>query len=172
MVDMRREPYSDDAEALSARLHSSLSRTAPRSPTEALQPEPVPPPPPRSRAVRHPMVVFLNLVITVVVVGVLAIGGGVFFAKSRFDSASTLDSAAQLHRRPRQRPQHHRRRSGQGRPDRHQVAVRRSACWLSNQTSNLKAGEYLIPAHASMRDIMDTMVTGKGILYSVTIRKG
>ena len=171
MVEMRREPYRDDAEALSARLHSSLSRTAPRSPTEALQPEPVPPPPPRSRAVRHPMVVFLNLVITVIVVGILAIGGGVFFAKSQFDSASTLDTARTF-------------------TVAHGTGVSTIAdelvkdgiidtkwlfvfgVWLSNQTSSLKAGEYLIPAHASMRDIMDTMVTGKGILYSVTIPEG
>ena len=171
MVEMRREPYRDDAEALSARLHSSLSRTAPRSPTEALQPEPVPPPPPRSRAVRHPMVVFLNLVITVIVIGILAIGGGVFFAKSQFDSASTLDTARSF-------------------TVAHGTGVSTIAdelvkdgiidtkwlfvfgVWLSNQTSSLKAGEYLIPAHASMRDIMDTMVTGKGILYSVTIPEG
>ena len=43
---------------------------------------------------------------------------------------------------------------------------------LSHQQANLKAGEYLIPAHASMRDIMDAMVTGKGILYSVSIPEG
>ncbi len=171
MVDLRREPYSDDAEALSARLHSSLNRTAPRSPTEALQPEPVPPPPPRSRAVRHPMVVFLNLVITVIVVGILAIGGGVFFAKSRFDSATTLDTARSF------TVPH-----GSGLSTIADDLVKDGlidtkwlfvfGVWLSNQTSNLKAGEYLIPAHASMRDIMDTMVTGKGILYSVTIPEG
>lgn len=171
MADMRREPYSDDAEALSARLHSSLSRTAPRSPIEALQPEPVPPPPPRSRAVRHPMVVFLNLVITVVVIGILAIGGGIFFAKSRFDSASTLDTARTFAVA---------RGSGlgaiadelvkDGLIDTKWLFV--LGVWMSNQTSSLKAGEYLIPAHASMRDIMDTMVTGKGILYAVTIPEG
>ena len=171
MVEMRREPYSDDAEALSARLHSSLNRTAPRSPTEALQPEPVPPPPPRSRAVRHPMVVFLNLVITVIVVGVLAIGGGVFFAKSRFDSAGTLDTARSFTVA-----------RGTGLSTIADELVKDGiidakwlfvfGVWLSNQTSGLKAGEYLIPAHASMRDIMDTMVTGKGILYSVTIPEG
>jgi UPF0755 protein len=171
MVDMRREPYSDDAEALSARLHSSLNRTSPRSPSEALQPEPVPPPPPRSRAVRHPMVVFLNVFITVVVVAILVGGGGIFFAKSRFDGASTLDTARSFTVA---------RGSGlntiaddlvkDGLADTKWLFV--FGVWLSNQTSNLKAGEYLIPAHASMRDIMDAMVTGKGILYSVTIPEG
>ncbi len=171
MVDLRREPYNDDTEVLSARLHSSLSRTAPRSPMEALQPEPVPPPPPRSRAVRHPVVVFLNLVITVIVIGVLGIGGGVFFAKARFDSAASLDSARSF------TVTH-----GSGLSTIADELVKDGiidtkwlfvfGVWLSNQTSSLKAGEYLIPAHASMRDIMDTMVTGKGILYSVTIPEG
>ena len=171
MVDLRREPYSDDAEALSARLSSSLNRTAPRSPIEALQPEPVPPPPPRSRAVRHPMVVFVNLVITVIVIGVLAIGGSIFFAKAQFDRGTSLDAARTLSV-PR----------GSGVNTIADELVNNGiidtkwlfvfGVWLSNQTSNLKAGEYLIPAHASMHDIMDTMVTGKGILYAVTIPEG
>jgi UPF0755 protein len=117
------------------------------------------------------MVVFLNLVITVVVVGVLAIGGGVFFAKSRFDSATNLDSARTF------TVTHGSSLSTiadelvkDGLIDTKWLFV--FGVWLSNQTSSLKAGEYLIPAHASMRDIMDTMVTGKGILYSVTIPEG
>lgn len=171
MADWRREPYSDDAEALSARLHSSLNRTAPRSPSEALQPEPVPPPPPRSRAVRHPMVVFLNLLITIVVVGILAVGGAVFFAKSRFDSASSLDSARTF-------TVDHGAGLGTISDDLVKDGIINTkwlfmfGVWLSHQSASLKAGEYLIPAHASMRDIMDTMVTGKGILYSVTIPEG
>ena len=45
--------------------------------------------------------------------------------------------------------------------------------WLNKQQNALKAGEYLIPAHASMRDIMEAMVTGgKGILYSISIPEG
>jgi UPF0755 protein len=171
MVDLRKGPYSDDAEALSARLNSSLNRTAPRSPAEALQPESVPPPPPRSRAVRHPVAVFLNVLVTVIVVGVLLIGGSVYFAKSRFDSASSIDA-------PRTFTVAH----GTGLSTIADELVKDGiidtkwlfvfGVWLSNQTTSLKAGEYLIPAHASMRDIMDTMVTGKGILYSVTIPEG
>ena len=171
MVDWGREPYSDDAEALSARLASSYNRSAPRSPTEALQPEPVPPPPPRSRTIRHPVVVFLNFFITAVVIGVLVVGGGIFFAKSRFDSASSLDTARTFTVA---------RGSSLSRIADELVKdglignklLFEFGVWLSNQSANLKHGEYLIPAHASMRDIMDTMVTGRGILYSVTIPEG
>src|SRR4051794_3215001 len=43
---------------------------------------------------------------------------------------------------------------------------------MNGQQNALKAGEYLIPAHASMREIMELITSGKGILYSVTIPEG
>ena len=90
MSNIRREQLGSDADILSARL-ASANRSAPRSPTEALQPEPVPPPPLRSRAVRHPLVVFLNFVLTIVIIAVVVIGGGLFLGKMQFDKPSSLD---------------------------------------------------------------------------------
>ncbi|WP_019223867.1 endolytic transglycosylase MltG [Bartonella rattaustraliani] len=40
------------------------------------------------------------------------------------------------------------------------------------KTTHLKAGEYLIPAHASMQDIMDIFVKGKSIEYTFTVPEG
>ncbi len=40
------------------------------------------------------------------------------------------------------------------------------------KTTHLKAGEYLIPAHASMRDIMDIFVKGKSIEHTFTVPEG
>ncbi|WP_455474522.1 endolytic transglycosylase MltG [Bartonella sp. B30(2025)] len=40
------------------------------------------------------------------------------------------------------------------------------------KTTRLKAGEYLIPAHASMRDIMDILVKGKSIEHTFTVPEG
>jgi UPF0755 protein len=171
MVDIRREPFRDDAETLSARLSSSLSRATPKSPSEALQPEAVPPPPSRSRAVRHPLVVFLNFVLTAVIVAIVAIGGGVFAAKVQFERPSGLDQprtinidrglglssiAEQLQR--------------DGIISSKWLFV--AGVWLSQQQSNIKFGEYLLPAHASMRDIMEALVSGRGILYAITIPEG
>ncbi|MBB5073618.1 UPF0755 protein [Bartonella callosciuri] len=42
----------------------------------------------------------------------------------------------------------------------------------NKKTTHLKAGEYLIPAHASMRDIMDILVKGKSIEYTFTVPEG
>jgi UPF0755 protein len=38
--------------------------------------------------------------------------------------------------------------------------------------SKLKAGEYAIKKHATMREVLDTLVDGKSILYSVSIPEG
>jgi UPF0755 protein len=136
-----------------------------------LQPEAVPPPPARSRALRHPLVVFLNFLMTIVVVGVVAAGGAAFFGKMQFERPGDLNQA---------RPVTIDRGTDlAGIADLLQKAGAISSKWLfiagvwvTGQQSDLKAGEYLVPAHASMREIMDSMVAGRGILYSITIPEG
>ena len=170
-MDYRRGSYGDDAEVLSQRLTSSLGRASPKSPTEALQPEAIPPPPARSQAARHPLVVFFNFILTAAIVCVVALVGGVFVAKMQFDRPTALDQ-------PRAITVDH-GVSVDGIAEQLQKDGLIGSKWLfvggvllAHQQGNLKAGEYLIPAHASMRDIMDAMVTGKGILYSVSIPEG
>lgn len=169
MSDYRSGRYDNEAHLLSARAASH--RAAPKSPAEALQPEAVPPPPPRSRAVRHPLVVFLNFLMTVAVIGVLVVGGAIFFGKMQFEKAGGLDQArpvtiergtdvagiAELLQRS-------------GAISSKWLFV--AGVWFSGEQSNLKAGEYLVPARASMREIMESMVAGRGILYSITIPEG
>lgn len=171
MVDVRREPYSDDAETLSARLSSSLGRTSPKSPAEALQPELVPPPPSRSRVARHPVVVFFNFLLTVVIVAVVAVGGGMFAAKMQFERPSSLDQARTVSIE-----------RGSGLAEIAEQLQRDgiisskwlfvAGVWLNRQQANIKFGEYLIPARASMADIMDALSSGRGILYAITIPEG
>jgi len=170
MTDLTREPATA-ADDLSARLSSSLGRAAPKSPNEALQPEPVPPPPTRSRAVRHPLVVFFNFILSVVIIAVAVAGGALWLGKTQFEAPSDLEQARTFAVEEQ---------TGLGAiADELQREGLVSSRWLfvagvvlSQQQSNLKAGEYLIPAGASMKDIMDTMVSGRGILYSITIPEG
>ena len=42
----------------------------------------------------------------------------------------------------------------------------------SSKTAELKAGEYEIKEHASMRDVIETLSEGKSILYKATIPRG
>jgi UPF0755 protein len=169
MSNYRQSRYEDDTDILSARLASH--RVAPKSPTEALQPEAVPPPPPRSRAARHPLVVFLNFFLTTIIVAGVAAGAAFFFGKMRFESEGALDQARTV--------TIERGTDVAGIADMLQRSGAISSkwlfiagVWLSGEQANLKAGEYLIPARASMNDIMDTMVAGRGILYSISIPEG
>jgi len=158
MSDIRRDRYGSDSDILSARLSSS-SRAAPKSPTEMLQPEVVPPPPQRSRAVRHPLVIFLNFVLTLVIVAVIAGGAGLFIGRMQFNKpgGTSLGAIADILTR-------------EGAITSKWLFM--AGVWMEREQNNLKAGEYLIPAHASMRDIMEAMVGGKGILYSISVPEG
>jgi UPF0755 protein len=128
----------------------------------------VPPPPLRSRAVRHPVVVFLNFILTVIVVVVVAGGAGLFIGKMQFDRPGSLDQARtvsiergtnlgaiadQLQR--------------EGAISSKWLFI--AGVWMNKQQSALKAGEYLIPAHASMRTVMDVIASGAGVPYKITI---
>jgi UPF0755 protein len=169
MSDFRSNRFGDDADILSARLASS--RATPKSPSEALQPEPVPPPPARSRAVRHPAVVFLNFVLTMVVVGILGAGAAVFFGKMQFERPSDLDQERTVTVE-----------NGSNLSAIADLLARNGVIsnkWLfvagvrlNKQQAALKPGEYLIPAHASMREVMEALVSGKGKPYQITIPEG
>jgi len=48
----------------------------------------------------------------------------------------------------------------------------KAALWLEGRWSNVKAGEYLFRKEASLREVMDTLVSGRQLLHSVTIPEG
>jgi len=169
MVDVRGH-REEDRDNLSARLASSLGRTAPKSPSEAIRPEPVPPPPPRSQTVRHPLVVLLNFAVTVVLAVMLLGGGAIFVARFQFQqpgsfddervvavkAGASADEVADLVQR-----------DGLGNRWIFLAGIR-----LEGQGANLKAGEYRVPAHASLQDIMQEMINGRVVAHRVTIPEG
>lgn len=143
----------------------------PKTASEALRPELGVPPPKRSRASRSQIVVFMNFVFSMLMLAVVGAGVAVYIGKAKFDGpgpASTtttfmvrpntgvIDIADQLERR------------GLISDSRiFSVGVR-----AFGNDGALKAGEYEIKAHASMRDIMNVMKSGKSVLYSLTIPEG
>jgi len=147
------------------------NRINPRSPGDALRPERVPPPPPRSQQARHPVVIIMNFAMTILVVGVLGAVGLFFFGKLRFEQASHFGQARTVSIE----------RGKSLREIAEELHERGliSSKWIfiagvrANQMQDdLKSGDYLIAPHSSMRDIMNAMVSGKAILYSVSIPEG
>jgi UPF0755 protein len=171
MSDRKSDPFgSEVARPLAAGADLGRPRLSPKSAAELLQPERVPGPPVRT-VKRNPVGRFLSLVFTLVVVAVLTAGGAIAYGVHLFTSpgpseesrnvtvaaGSTLRDVAENF-------------------ERLGIVSNRWVFWigvrLSDQEAALKAGEYLIPAGASMRQVMEALVGGRSIAYAITIPEG
>jgi len=143
----------------------------PKTASEALRPEAGTPPPRRSRASRSQVVVFMNFVISSVMLMVLAAGITLYFGKQAFNEAGpsangdtflvksnsgVQDIADQLERRGLISD----------------ARIFRLGVRAYGNDSALKAGEYEIKPKASMREIMELLKSGKSVMYSLTIPEG
>lgn len=145
---------------------------SPRSPRAALEPEQVPPPPKRSARVRSPLVIAGNAIITLVLIGMLGVGGIYIYGKQKIEAPGPLqedkivniparagmsDIADILQR--------------EGVIDSNRLAFFGSVLALRAR-SDLKPGEYSFQKNASLRDVIGTIVEGKVVQHLVTIPEG
>ncbi|CDZ27550.1 endolytic transglycosylase MltG [Neorhizobium galegae] len=144
----------------------------PKSPNEALKPERVPEPPRRSRKARSQVVIFLNFVMTMVVVLCVIGVAGFYYMISAFQQPGPLEANTHFMVRPgnsNSEIANNLERNGiisDARIFRYMTAT-----YLRNGET-LKAGEYEIKARASMKDVMGVLEGGKSILYSVVLPEG
>ena len=146
-------------------------RITPRSPRTALEPEAIDAPPRRSKSARHPLVVIGNAIITIIVLLAVVVGFVVFIGKQRFEAPGPLpedriviiphgsgirDIADVLSR--------------EGVIDQPWVFV--GGVLVLKAREDLKAGEYQFKAHASLRDVVATIVDGKVVPHQVNIPEG
>jgi len=138
---------------------------------EALRPSTGTSTPRRSRQSRNQFVVFMNFVVSALMLMVLVGGAAFYFGKRAFDSPGPAAEATAFLVKPNtgvQEISNQLERRGLISDARiFQVGVR-----ASGSDSALKAGEYQIEAGASMRDIMELLESGKSVLYSVTVPEG
>lgn len=144
----------------------------PRSPAEVLEPARAPEPPKgRRRRRTHPILMVLNAGMTLLVVGLLGVGGLFYFAKTQFDSAGPLNHST-VFVIPKGEGVNaiaeRLEREGIIRDRRIFVA---SVIYFKVQ-DKLKAGEYEIRKSASMRDVLDKLVEGRAVLHKVSIPEG
>ena len=148
------------------------SQARPRSPAEVLEPARAPEPPTgRRRRRTHPFLMVLNAGMTLLVMGLIGLGGAFYFAKTRFDGAGPL-----AHSTVFVIPKGAGVNSIAERLEREGVISDRrifvgSTLYFKVQ-DKLKAGEYEIRKAASMRDVLDTLVEGKAILHKVSVPEG
>jgi UPF0755 protein len=150
-------------------------RITPRSPRAALQPEHVPLPAQTrrpSRRARNPLVIIGNAVFTLLILVLLAGGGVMLFGNSRLEAPGPLmedkvvvipaksgmmDIADLLNK--------------EGVIDEHRL-VFAGGVFALGARNGLKAGEYLFQKHASVRDVVETIVQGKTVQHQITIPEG
>ncbi|MGA7486670.1 MAG: endolytic transglycosylase MltG [Xanthobacteraceae bacterium] len=147
-------------------------RITPRSPRAALEPDHVPLPSRPSRRARNPLVIIGNAIFTVLVLIVLVGGAAAVFGKSRFDASGPLQEDKIVNIPPR---------SGimdiadllrrEGVIDAHRL-IFIGGVFALKARSELKAGEYLFPKRASMRDVVETIVEGKVVQHQLTVPEG
>ena len=125
----------------------------------------------RSRFAHNRLVVFSHFVLSLLVIGAIGAGAAAYYGKVQFDqpgptqeaklyvvekNSNLWDNAKRLHT------------EGLISDERvFQLAVQ-----ASGNAGKLKAGEYEVPASASMRDVMNIITSGRSVEYSVTIPEG
>ncbi|MGZ3286475.1 MAG: endolytic transglycosylase MltG [Xanthobacteraceae bacterium] len=147
-------------------------RITPRSPRAALEPDHVPMPTRPSRRARNPLVIVGNAIITVLVLVLIVVGGALVVGKGRFEAPGPLQEDKVVTIPPR---------SGimdiadlltrEGVMDAHRL-VFIGGVFALNARSELKAGEYLFPKGASVKDVVETIVEGKVVQHQLTIPEG
>jgi len=143
----------------------------PRSPRSALEPDMVDAPIRRSSSARHPLVVIGNAIITIFILVAVVVGGVLFVGKQRFDAPGPLaqDKIVNIPH-------------GSGIRDIADVLQREGVIdqpWVFvggvlvlKAREGLKAGEYQFSAHASLRDVVATIVDGKVVAHQISIPEG
>src|SRR5215470_15307409 len=147
-------------------------RITPRSPRAALEPDHVPAPSRPSRRARNPLVIVGNAVFTALVLVLIVVGAAVVFGKSRFEAPGPLQEDKIVNIPPR---------TGmidiadllnrEGVVDANRFVFIGGVFALKARTE-LKAGEYLFPKRASMKDVVETILEGKVVQHQITIPEG
>jgi UPF0755 protein len=147
-------------------------RITPRSPRAALEPEQVAVPTRRSGRARNPFVIAGNAVFTLLILLVLGGSAAFVIGKSHFESPGPLDEDKVVNIPPRlglMEIAETLRREG--------VMTESNAIFIGSvlalkARTELKFGEYLFAKHASVRDVVETMVEGKVVQHPITVPEG
>jgi UPF0755 protein len=147
-------------------------RITPRSPRAALEPEHVSVPTRRSGRARNPIVIAGNAVFTLLILLVLAGAAAFVVGKGRFEAAGPLEEDKVVNIPPRLgliEIADLLRREG--------VINENNAIFIGSvfalkARTELKFGEYRFAKHASVRDVVETMVEGKVVPHPITVPEG
>jgi UPF0755 protein len=143
----------------------------PRSPREAIQPETVPGLPEDTRGPRHPVVRFVNGLLTLVIFLAIVAGGIFFVLKQQFDGPGPLiQTRAVIVPSGATVTQIANRLEQEGVISDSKLFL--AGIYVADGAGKLKAGEYLFSEHVSMLEVMDQLIEGRSILHKITVPEG
>lgn len=150
---------------------STGDNTELKSPIKALEAKEVPQAPKRSKSAKGNFIVFMNFMMSCLVLAVLGLSLIALYAKGQFEKAGPLDA-----------PQTVVIKEGSSL---NQISSQLLSNGVINNSlifsqgvkvlqaqNSMKAGEYLFKPQMSMYDVMETIRSGKGILHKVSIPEG
>ncbi len=152
---------------------ASEQRAIPQSASQAIRPQPGVAPPRRKRAksARNQLVVFFHFMFSLLVLCLVLLAGIFYYGKTQFEGAGPLEQAT-----------NYEVRSGasisqiaSGLARRGIISDARIFEWgvrAFGQQEAMKAGEYEIKGAASMKNVMETLVSGRAILHPFTVVEG
>ena len=162
---------SSDTETSFSSRPSTGRRMNPQSPNEALQPEAPPPPPPKPPSKRRPTLSALSgfmSFLVIVAVGALA---GLAWAENRLGEPGPLTSDKDIYIAPHtDLPDIVEKLDSEGVID--STFIFNVVLAIERKRGKVRAGEYLFKQHASLRTVIDTLVSGKQIQQAITIPEG
>jgi UPF0755 protein len=145
-----------------------------RSPGEALHPASPPPPPPPAQKKRRRRTGTLSIIsgfLSFLLIACLGAAIGLSFAQQKIRSAGPLAADKVLYFPPRTDvPDILAQLEREGVID--SPMLMNVSLWVEGNRGNVKAGEYLFKREASLRDVMDLLVSGRQVLHSITIPEG
>lgn len=146
-------------------------RRALQTPSEALHPDEAPPPPSAPNSERRPVLSAMSGLLSLSLVGALVLLAGVSFASRQLKAPGPLPADAVVYVAPGSEVVQIIAQLEKAQVV-DQPTLMKSALWAQRKWSKVKAGEYLFKAHASLSDVIDTLVSGKQVLHSVTLPEG
>lgn len=148
-------------------------RVSPKSPTERMAAEEAPKRPEGKKKKRrdNPFVVFLNGMLTLLLMFVVVLLGAIYYVNSEFNAPNQLtENQVILINSGTSLAEISSRLEELGAVSNEWIfnfGVR-----LNRKAGQVKAGEYEIVAGSSMRDVMDKLVAGRSIVHRVTLPEG
>lgn len=142
-----------------------------QTPSEALHPDTPPPPPSKPHSQRRPMLSAISGFLSFLMIAAVFGLGGLSYFSNRLAQPGPLESERVVYIPPRTEVGEIIDQLARAKMI-DSSALMHFALLVEGKRSRVKAGEFLFKQNASLNDVIDTLISGRQILHSITIPEG